>query len=319
MTPAWQFRDWRNAIWVLMNHVWLVKWNDLCPPRKLVHSLAIGAAVGRAFPHIPQAKRCVQARAISISRHIASSQPRRPLYCRSFSSSISLPAQSKFRRRTSPQNDGSEKGEFEKTQSPRQSDRLANFSQKDVLEIFDQHRPSFPTALTLLTILQEQRKQGTLDLGLPKDVEKQVQDIPNVTEKALVWLRKEYPLDEDAAILTRIEREDTEQQETYIKLAEKAGIYKPQSGQFGAKRGENDGVYGYSALEELRENNRERAAKRKAELEKQEREQLEKEVAQAKARPSELTTELDARGSFTPSSCCLGTTSNGPKAFGRLV
>ncbi|THC98239.1 hypothetical protein EYZ11_002321 [Aspergillus tanneri] len=105
----------------------------------------------------------------------------------------------------------------------------------------------------VLAVLHGRRVDGTLDLDLPNDIVSAVR--PSSLHTALQWLRKNYPLDEDAAILARIEREEQEEERKLIQRAEDLGLYKPQSGSYGAELGESNNPYGRSILEETRQQN----------------------------------------------------------------
>ncbi|KAL8793536.1 MAG: hypothetical protein Q9195_003909 [Heterodermia aff. obscurata] len=80
----------------------------------------------------------------------------------------------------------------------------------------DQERGNF-----ILRKLQGQRVAGVLDEG-----------IPNVDESTLYegleWLRTNYPLDEDAAIISRLEREEAQESQALIDRAVKLRIYAPR-------------------------------------------------------------------------------------------
>ncbi|GAB1198804.1 hypothetical protein APSETT444_008134 [Aspergillus pseudonomiae] len=104
-----------------------------------------------------------------------------------------------------------------------------------------------------LAILQGRRLDGTLDLDLPSDITRSVR--PSSLDAALQWLRKNYPLDEDAAILARIEREELQEEEKLVRRAEELGLYKPQSGSYGAELGDSNDPYGKSVLKETRKRN----------------------------------------------------------------
>lgn len=107
-----------------------------------------------------------------------------------------------------------------------------------------------------LAALQERRLEGTLDLDLPTDITRAVSQ--HQLDAGLEWLRENYPIDEDAAILARIEREELEAEEKLVRRAEELGLYKPQSGSYEAERGEEDSPYGKSVLKEAREQNEKR-------------------------------------------------------------
>ena len=72
----------------------------------------------------------------------------------------------------------------------------------------------------ILRELQHQRATGTLDEGIPKCTE-------TALDQGLQWLRSNYPLDEDAAIIARLEREENEESQVLVNRAERLGIYKP--------------------------------------------------------------------------------------------
>ncbi|PKX94453.1 rhomboid protease PCP1 [Aspergillus novofumigatus IBT 16806] len=164
--------------------------------------------------------------------------------------------------------------------------RSEPFSPAEINEIFGPRAKISPAmGNRVLAVLHGRRTAGTLDLDLPKDITRSVP--PASRDAALEWLRGNYPLDEDAAILARIEREELEEQQKLIKRAEELGLYKPQSGTFGAERGDSNDPYGKSVLKEIRERNEarllaEQEKKRKEWLENEnkEREQLLRQVKQ---------------------------------------
>ena len=135
----------------------------------------------------------------------------------------------------------------------------------------------------ILAVLHARRLEGTLDLDLPNEIARAFTQ-PQL-DNALDWLREKYPLDEDSAILARIEREEREAEEKLVRRAEELGLYKPQSGSYGAERGENDPVYGKSVLKEARELNerrlldeKERKRQQWLEGENEERERLQRQI-----------------------------------------
>ncbi|EZF21976.1 hypothetical protein H112_05138 [Trichophyton rubrum D6] len=105
----------------------------------------------------------------------------------------------------------------------------------------------------ILRALQDQRVSGTLDLPLPDEITRVVP--PHIIDAGLAWLRSKHPMDEDAAILARIEREEQEEEEQLIRRAEELGLYKPQSGKFGSSTTKEGDVYGSSVLDEVRKKN----------------------------------------------------------------
>ena len=109
------------------------------------------------------------------------------------------------------------------------------------------------TGNALLTALQKQRLTGTLDQGV---------DIPGVTPemsaKALLWLREVYSFDEDAAIMKRIEHEESTKEKRFIA---EAGKWHPQ--QSAAK----DGLYGQPVVDQLAQEVRETRSARQRQAE----------------------------------------------------
>ena len=127
---------------------------------------------------------------------------------------------------------------------------------------------------------------GTLDIDPPEEVTRQLDKYPYAAVDGLKWLRKNYPVDEDEAIFRRIEREEAEAEKEspaqLMQRAEDIGLYKPQSGSFGAKLGEEGDVFGESELEKIRATNVARAEKEEKELEEH-IEKLQAEVKEQKA------------------------------------
>lgn len=108
----------------------------------------------------------------------------------------------------------------------------------------------------VLAVLHARRLEGTLDLDLPTDITLAVSQ--DQLEAGLEWLREKYPIDEDAAILARIEREEREAEQKWVRRAEELGLYKPQSGSYEAEHGEENSPHGKSVLKEIREQNEKR-------------------------------------------------------------
>jgi len=170
--------------------------------------------------------------------------------------------------------------------------RSTPLSASEINKIFGPGKLSPAMGNRVLAVLHGRRLAGTLDLDLPADITRAVRK-PSL-DKALDWLRQHYPVDEDAAILARIEREEREEEEKLIRRAEELGLYKPQSGYYGAELGEASDIYGRSVLKEAREQNekrllaeQERKRKEWLEGEAKDREKLEKMAKQLRR-----TTEL---------------------------
>ena len=124
----------------------------------------------------------------------------------------------------------------------------------------DQERGNF-----ILQELQRQRVAGILDEGIPNIDE-------STLDQGLEWLRTNYPLDEDAAIISRLEREESQQSQAFIDRAVELGIYGPkeekeQSSSQVQTSPQNPEVYipqqdpdrnrvlGYSYIEQMRKEN----------------------------------------------------------------
>ena len=125
-----------------------------------------------------------------------------------------------------------------------------NFSAREIRLIF-QGSLDRDKGNQLLQILQKQRISGTLD--------EKVEASPNDVLAALEWLRIKIPVDEDQAIIARLEREEQEDDAKAAKIT----TYVPQ------RDAHLTGLYGPSRFEELRRINRQKAADRAAQLEKE--------------------------------------------------
>ncbi|KAL5332517.1 hypothetical protein BJX70DRAFT_392931 [Aspergillus crustosus] len=186
--------------------------------------------------------------------------------------------------------------------------RETPFSKAEIDRIFGCHAKLSPAVGNrILSIVQARRIAGTLDLDYPVDVQRSVR--PSTLDAGLEYLRKKYPLDEDAAIIARIEREERETQEKLIRQAEEVGLYKPQSGTYGAELGEKNDPSGRSILQEIRQKNEKRilAAEEKKrqdwlEGEGKDREKLKHHLAKnTTLQKFEDTTSLEVKGRADPS------------------
>ncbi|KAJ5820561.1 Peptidase S54 rhomboid, partial [Penicillium riverlandense] len=137
------------------------------------------------------------------------------------------------------------------------------FTNTEIKKIFGHTRKISPKlGNRVLALLHSRRLSGTLDINLPAEVTRTVPQ--SQIDKALEWLRENYPVDEDACIMQRIEREEREDEEKFN--------YHPQSGSYGAQLGEQNDAYGRSVFQKMREKNEkqyleEEERKRKAWLE----------------------------------------------------
>ena len=108
---------------------------------------------------------------------------------------------------------------------------------------------------------------------MPVEIKKNVPE--DVLNRGLEWLRTNYPMDEDAAIMKRIEREEQEDEDKLTRRAEELGLYKPQSGHFGKAKQKDGDVHGVSVFQQMRERNEKR---NKEQMERERKEWLEGEA-----------------------------------------
>ncbi|KAJ6003399.1 hypothetical protein N7451_005946 [Penicillium sp. IBT 35674x] len=164
----------------------------------------------------------------------------------------------------------------------------ANLASEAELKTVFPSQISTKLANRTLAVLHARRLEGTLDLDLPAEITRAVTQ--SQLDTALEWLRQKYPIDEDSAILARIEREEREAEEKLVRRAEELGLYKPQSGSYEAELGEGKSIYGKSVLKEAREKNekrllaeKERKRQQWLEGEHEEQERLQRQIEGSKA------------------------------------
>ena len=159
--------------------------------------------------------------------------------------------------------------------------RRQDLTQTELAQVFGRQIPPANFANRLLRILHGRRVDGTLDIDPPEEVTRELQKYPHAVADALKWLRTHYPIDEDAAIMQRLEREESETEKDnpaeLMYRAAQLGLYKPQSGTYGAKLGAEGDVFGESELDKIRAANIEQA-KREEEALEQQIQQLQKET-----------------------------------------
>lgn len=121
--------------------------------------------------------------------------------------------------------------------------RTADLSEKEVASIFgpyiDQHEGN-----RILRLLHGQRLSGTLDQGL--EVPHATAYVKSLVATGLIWLRANYPVDEDAAIRARVEKEQDEEERELLDDASRLGILPQQST-------DRSRLYGVSGLDAIRE------------------------------------------------------------------
>jgi rhomboid-like protein len=143
--------------------------------------------------------------------------------------------------------------------------QIPYLSRKKIAELFGPG-VTVEASNNVIRKLQKQRESGTLDEGI---IAPGFDD--TLVQKALLWLRETYPIDEDAAILRRIEEEEKEAQ-----------TFKPQ------QNADPNNVYGKSAFDAIRERNIKAAEEKKAAKKKAEEETL---AAKIKENPNAALVE----------------------------
>ena len=145
----------------------------------------------------------------------------------------------------------------------------------ELQEIFDNNAPPAKHANQLLRVIHGRRTDGTLDLPLSLGMQALLEIYPDAFNQGLSWLREKYYVDEDMAILDRLEREEAGEMFSPSELKQRgqdAGLYHPQSGTYQAElsdSGREGDVWGKSQLESIRAENEARAAKEEEELQQQ--------------------------------------------------
>lgn len=153
--------------------------------------------------------------------------------------------------------------------------RAQDLSQKELKEVFGDSIPPTRGANQLLRIIQGRRNDGTLDLPLSPAMRALLEQYPHAFDSGLEWLRQEHYIDEDAAIIARLEREEAGQDYSPSELEQRGqdiGLYRPQSGSYQAQlsdSGREGDVWGKSELESIRAANEAEAAKEEEELQAQ--------------------------------------------------
>ena len=170
--------------------------------------------------------------------------------------------------------------------SRKQEEQGLSFQQGDLSrqalhDVFGAVIPPPRIANRFLRVLHGRRNDGTLDLPLPTSLEELSRRYPYAQDSALAWLRQKYPIDEDAAIFARLERDEGEQDYSPSELQQRAqdvGLYEaqsneyvgPQSGRYLAKNSEQeDDVFGQSELDKIRAENLAKAEREEEELQAQ--------------------------------------------------
>lgn len=149
---------------------------------------------------------------------------------------------------------------------------------EELHDVYGAVTPPPRIANRFVRVLHARRNDGTLDLPLPPSLQELTQRYPYAMNSALHWLRRTHPMDEDAAIMARIQREESDQDYSPSELQQRAqdlGLYEtaesqysgPQSGHYQAQLSEKeDDVFGQSEIDRIRAANIAEAEQEEAEL-----------------------------------------------------
>ena len=146
------------------------------------------------------------------------------------------------------------------------SQKLQKLSLHEIRQIFGEDMKK-ARGNEILSRLQKRRITGTLD-----HEEKAPSADEETVTQALTWLRGRHPVDEDAAITKRVEREEGEREKQFIEEVERAKNWKPQ------QSAEIDGIYGKPMVDEFAKIWNERQA-----LKLKEKEERKKQYAEMQA------------------------------------
>ena len=256
-----------------MNYVWTLPWRSSCTGLRSVQSTLLdvpkalfGIRMGGGLPRSPG----------RVSREYLASIRSLQLQTRCFNSGSSLWAKNRTtsitaqswlraqyhsssafssKRRLHPKHPTAKppKAKILQARRPAESEdidpdegvrfRSEDLSEKEITSIFGPYIDKYE-GNRILRILHGQRLSGTLDQGL---------EVPHASAYAqsliatgLIWLRARYPLDEDAAIVARIEREQAEEEKELLEDASRLGILPQQTT-------DKSKLYGVSGLDAIRE------------------------------------------------------------------
>ena len=256
-----------------MNCVWTIPWRSSCTSLRCVqptlldlpkalfggrHGGRISTSPGQALRHyavttkpLQRDTRCFDSRKLSWSRTSPTFIERqswlRAQYHSSSASSASGRRHTKLSR-VKPPTDRRQKErlpvdpkEFDPEEGVRF--RAENLSEKEITSIFG---PSIgqDEGNRILRVLHGQRLSGTLDQGLA--VPHATAYVESLVATGLTWLRGNYPVDEDAAIMARVDREQAEEEKELLDDASRLGMLPQQST-------DKSRLYGASGLDAIRE------------------------------------------------------------------
>lgn len=177
-----------------------------------------------------------------------------------------------------------------------------DLSRQELLAIFPFPNLNPELVNRLLKVLHARRVDGTIDIRLDEELLEFVIVFPEAQDVALEWLRAQYPVDEDEAILARFKREEAPRQQEHpsalMERGQRLGLFKtqdasqkedpdyygPQSGQYYAQVSENqDDVFGRSELDRIRAENEAKAEEEDRKMQ----ERVDQSMIEAKAKAAE--------------------------------
>jgi rhomboid-like protein len=142
-----------------------------------------------------------------------------------------------------------------------------DLSTQELEEVFGYVHPPPARANALLRVLHGRRYDGTLDLPLSPSMQATLKQYPYAQNSALKWLRQNHYIDEDAAIIDRINREEVGENHSPAELKQRGqdlNVYGPQSGRYQAElsdSGREGDVFGKSELDQIRAANEAKSKK----------------------------------------------------------
>ena len=178
---------------------------------------------------------------------------------------------------------------------------------EQISAIFGPQAPPPEIATWLLRVLHGRRTDGTLDIPLPKEIEPEMHEYPRAIEDGLQYLRQQFPIDEDEAIMSRVAREEDPREKEHPSVLMQRGVdlglfkldtgprepyYGPQSGYYQSDLSEKeDDPYGKSELDRMRAENDAKHAKEEEELQAQ----IDEEMAKAQKLQDDRSTAIAQR------------------------
>lgn len=256
-----------------MNYVWTLPWRSSCTGLRRVQATfadvpkaLFGGQLGGAIPRspgqiwrqhapstqpLPQQTRCFSSGNVVWTKNRTSSIIAQSWVGARYKSSSASSRKHRPRSKQPPAN--LSKRELAQARLPEDSKdvdafegvrfRIEDLSEKEITSIFGPEIDK-DEGNRVLRILHGQRLSGTLDQGLAVPIATAY--VQSLVATGLEWLRAHYPVDEDAAIMARIEREQAEEERELLEDATRLGILRPGTT-------DKSRLYGPSGLDAIRE------------------------------------------------------------------